>query len=395
MFAEYSATASTGRAAAPRFLPHVVVVGIEPAQRSPTQRTADAAGSTEFLVSIHEEGSALRWRRRARVSTQTQRRLVTAAEELHLWAAGLGLTPASAARTVEQLGRSLYRSFLGDSGARTLEALSPTALLLQVDESLVNLPWELIWGPAGPMALDCPFGRVVTTGQVPRGARDPVTEDTRLRILAVANPTQDLSASEAEIDAIRALAGPVGGLTVEVTVLQREAATVAAFRAAVDGRDYELLHFAGHATFDGRDPLASALLLADGTIGADELASLPWSAPPYVVFNSACSSARAGAQRRLVSPRGRTNGLAAAFLSAGVEAYLGHYWPVSDTSARRFSDCFYRSLFERRNIGQALLAARCQAAQAYDSDRDLTALGLVYFGDSGTAERRDTVTMAS
>jgi CHAT domain-containing protein len=245
------------------------------------------------------------------------------------------------------------------------------------------------------MALNCPFGRVVTTGQVPRGARDPVTEDARLRILAVANPTQDLAASEAEIDALTALAGPVGGVTVEVTVLEREAATVAAFRAAVEGQDYELLHFAGHATFDGRDPLASALLLADGTIAADELGALAWSAPPYVVFNSACSSARAGARRQLVSPRGRSNGLAAAFLSAGVEAYLGHYWPVSDSSARQVSDCFYRSLFERRNIGQALLEARCQAATAFHADRDLTALGLVYFGDSGTAERRDTVTMAT
>jgi hypothetical protein len=390
VFAEYSATATTGGVTAPRFLPHVVVVGIEPAQRS-----RNAEGSTEFLVSVHEEGSALRWRRRAKVSVETQRRLVTAAEQLHLWAAGMGLTPASAGRTAEQLGRGLYRSFLGDSGARTLEALRPTALLLQVDESLVNLPWELIWGPAGPIALDCPFGRVVTTGQVPRGARDPVTEDARLRILAVANPTQDLAASEAEIDAITALAGPVGGVTVEVTVLEREAATVAAFRAAVEGQDYELLHFAGHATFDGRDPLASALLLADGTIAADELGALAWSAPPYVVFNSACSSARAGARRQLVSPRGRSNGLAAAFLSAGVEAYLGHYWPVSDSSARQFSDCFYRSLFERRNIGRALLDARCQAATAFETDRDLTALGLVYFGDSGTAARRDTVTMAT
>ncbi|HET7475829.1 MAG TPA: CHAT domain-containing protein [Dermatophilaceae bacterium] len=389
MFAEYSGRPGGGG----KPLPRVALLRLEPVRGAVVPAPA-VPEPVELRVSIREEGAPLAWSRTVSLPASRAERMLQLADQLQRWARGDGLTAGAAASLSRQLGRDLFRSFLGTVGAHTLDAMAPTALLIQVDETLVNLPWELLWRPSGPMSLQIPVGRVVTSSSAPLARRDPVSEDPTLRILAVANPTQNLPATEAEIEAIRGLAGSYGSVTVTVTVLERDGATVEAFRSAVEGQDFDLLHFAGHASFDSGDPRASALLLADGRLRADQVARLPWSAPPYVVFNSACESARAVAGDRLFTRRGRVNGLAAAFLSAGVEAYLGHYWPVGDSSARRFAEMFYTTLFSERSIGAAVFAARRQGAPDYFDGSDLTALGAVYFGDPGGA-RVDVTAMAS
>jgi hypothetical protein len=84
--------------------------------------------------------------------------------------------------------------------------------------------------------------------------------------------------------------------------------------------------------------------------------------------------------------------LAAALLSRGVEAYLGHYFLVPDESAAEFSDVFYTTLFGERNVGTAVQTARTRLLDRFGADVDLTAFGVTFFGDAGTAERRDLAT---
>jgi len=176
---------------------------------------------------------------------------------------------------------------------------------------------------------------------------------------------------------------------VEVTALPPDEATPIGFRRAVRGQDFDVIHFAGHAAFSAAAPGASALLLNGGSLTADDVSRLPWAAPPYIVFNSACESARTGRGRRLVSRRGQANGLAAAFLAAGAEAYIGHYWPVDDWGAATFASAFYQALLERVNVGTAVLEARRAAMGGFFDRGDLTSPGAVFFGDAGTMERRD------
>ena len=64
-----------------------------------------------------------------------------------------------------------------------------------------------------------------------------------------------------------------------------------------------------------------------------------------------------------MSNRRRSNGLAAAFLSRGVEAYLGHYFLVDDVSASDFSTAFYETLLRERNVGLAVQTARDAGAR--------------------------------
>ena len=276
-------------------VPHVVVLSINRA----------AASGREFIVGIHEEGTALNWCRRVDLRADTEAFLLRAVRDLHRWSLGeSGLTVNQAQRLAARLGQTLYSSFVGRPGTEVLRRVVPTAVMLLVDETLLSLPWELMPGPDGRWRDDVPLGRIVTTGTVPARGRDPKDEDPVVRLLVVANPTGDLDAADMESEAIVGLAGTHGDVKVEVTCLTAGQATRSGFRAAVKDRDFDVIHVAGHGAFSEASPGESALVLADGQLRGDDVARLAWAAPPYIVFNSACESARAARGRRLVSPRG-------------------------------------------------------------------------------------------
>ena len=312
-----------------------------------------------LLVAIHEEGTGITWQQNITVEPDTERYFLDTTETLYRRGLGYGGgTPESALAAVDELGRKLWATFLGDAGAAYLADSRPTALLLDVDETTLNLPWELMAWNGNPLALEFPFGRIVRTRARPRPGRDPLQEDAEARILAIANPTTDLAAAEREVAAIAALAGDHGKFKIAVDVLARGDATRANFLARLTRGDYDIVHFAGHAGFDPTEPEASALRLADGFVTADELLALDWKAPPYLVFNSACESGRAAGGARLVSDQGQANGLAAAFLACGAAAYAGYFWPVTDDGSCRFTETFYPALFGLENVGLAFQEAR-------------------------------------
>jgi CHAT domain-containing protein len=343
----------------------------------------------EFLLSIHEEGTGITWQQNITVNEETEQYFLKMTQELYLWSLNLAHTLPQTRDYVQQLGRRLYKTFIGSQGEKYLNSITPTAILLGVDETILNLPWELIRASRGPLAQRVPFGRLVTTRVIPHLGRDPLQEDTVVRILAVTNSTADLASSNAEVEALSKLEGQHGAFSIQVNVLSGKEATVARFAELLTASDYDILHFAGHASFDPSRPEASALLFADGNISADDVLKLSWKTPPYLVFNSACESGRAAGGKRLVSGGSHCNGLAAAFLAAGVYGYAGYYWPVTDVGATIFAQTFYSSLFMRENIGLAFLDARNRAIQELGEVGDLTGYSAVLFGDAASKHRRD------
>lgn len=352
-------------------------------------RPEDGGRPGRFACSLLEEGTAIRWEFAVSVSAAAERRLLEGATTLAQWSAGKGASPAAVGRALDGVGRQLHRSFLGRRGDEYLRRMEPTAVLIDVDETILNLPWELMHGANGPLVTRVPVGRVVSTRTVPRPERDPMQQDREVRILAVADPTADLALARAEVRALRTLEGGAAGYSVHLDVLQGEKATVKRFRELIAATDYDVLHFAGHAGFAPSRPGLSALRFADGVIKADEVASLPWPAPPGIVFASACESATAARGARLVGRRRTANGLAAAFLSAGVAGYLGYLWPVSDEGAGTVAGAFYHTMFAEENVGVGVLRARQKAASAGAATNDLTAYSLVFYGDAGGEHRRE------
>lgn len=368
--------------------PHVVQVQISRYVRA----LPKAKEALEFLVAVHVEGTPTTWQRNAVLPRDTEDGLLTQIDGLRRWSAGLGMTRRTALAAVHDIGRTLRDVFLGRQGRDVLFAAEPSAILLLVDETVIHLPWEMMLdGLDAPMILT-PFGRVITTRVAPPRRRDLGTEDPTVRILAIENPTEDLAATERVLEVIEGLRDQSAGVTVEVTTLQRRQATRRKVIEAMTAHDIDIVHFAGHGRFDEDAPADNAVVLADGLLTDEQVLKLKWTRPPFIVLNSSCDSARAAPGKRVVSAGQRSNGLAAAFLGRGVEAYIGHYFLVDDVAAARFSEDFYRTLLERRNVGTAVQVAREHALARFESDVDLTALGAVFFGDAGTAERRDLAT---
>lgn len=345
--------------------------------------------SLRFLISIHEEGTGITWQQNVTVDPESERYFLETTQDLYLWSLNAALTPKGAQDRVLGLGRRLYETFIGPDGKVVLETIVPTAVLLNADETILNLPWELIGAEGDAISQQTPFGRLVTTRVLPRPGRDPLKEDNVVRILAIANPTLDLAAGEREIVALRELEGNRGGFGIEVSVLTREKATRGAFAEVLANGDYDILHFSGHGSFDPAAPETSAIRFSDGLLTADDVLDLKWKAPPYLVFNSACESGRAAGGKRLVSNESHSNGLAAAFIAAGASAYAGYFWPVTETGASLFTKAFYRTLFQRENVGLAFLEARKYVVRELGEVADLTGYSAVLYGDAASKHRRD------
>jgi CHAT domain len=125
----------------------------------------------------------------------------------------------------------------------------------------------------------------------------------------------------------------------------------------LDG-DYDIVHYAGHGSFDEANPDRAGWLFADGLLTARELAQA--SRVPDLVVASACLSARASTGE-IASPFGTSINptLADEFLRQGVHTYIGTGSRIPDAAATLFSDAFYKALLdERQPVGAAVRQAR-------------------------------------
>ncbi|ETA80822.1 CHAT domain-containing protein [Youngiibacter fragilis] len=347
----------------------------------------------QFLVSMHVEGTGVTWQKNVTVDPADEKRMLGLTQDLYLWSVNQGFRKEEAEKKLHELGGVLHKAFIGSDGEDFLKMHDPTTLLLNVDETIMNLPWELI-GKHRPLALRLPFGRLVTTRILPEKERDALSKDSTLKILAIGNPTGDLYGGIREIESIRELEGEYAGYRIEVRTLTGEEATKQAFLDLARTGEFDIIHFAGHGDFKESSPKMSGIRFADGVFTAAEVAFIGWKSPPYIVFNSSCESGRSGGGKRLISRKGSGNGMAAAFIAAGVSGYAGYFYPVTDTGAALMTTRFYRAMLELKNIGLAFMEARETAVFELEGTMDLAGYSAIFYGDAATGKRRDVYTKA-
>src|SRR5262249_54028010 len=111
-------------------MPRVIHISVARYRREPPQ----PGEALEFLVGIHEEGTGITWQQNVTVDPETEAFLVEDTANLFLWSVSLALTPKKAGQLAEKLGTQLYQNFLSAEGEKVLGAITPTAILLDVDE---------------------------------------------------------------------------------------------------------------------------------------------------------------------------------------------------------------------------------------------------------------------
>jgi class 3 adenylate cyclase/CHAT domain-containing protein/Tfp pilus assembly protein PilF len=277
---------------------------------------------------------------------------------------------------VKATGAALYNRLLTPAIQDKLRASTATDLFLYIDDTLVQIPWELLYDGQTFLCRRFSMGRLVSTQQtlVERQERRP---EQALKMLIIADPQGDLAAATREGKTIQdELASESQRLHVDVR--QRRVST-AVVKSALSQHD--VLHYAGHADYDLQEPAQSGWRLADGKLTAHDVMQLGAAATmPALVFCNACQSGQT--QPWTISQEAEQGiyGLANAFLLAGVQHYIGSFWEIPDQPSSTFAIAFYRALAQGIGVGEALRRARQALAERYGEESVVWA-SYVLYGD--------------
>ncbi|MDD3471291.1 MAG: CHAT domain-containing protein [Syntrophaceae bacterium] len=278
----------------------------------------------------------------------------------------------------KRLGRIIYEQLIPVPIQKAL-SLRPTGeFFLRLEDSLLEIPWELTFDGEQFLSQRFRIGRQVITSlpfyKTAEGCRTP-SKRQPTRLLIVIDPTESLPAAFAEAEA---LADALDQQThLEVEVIGGKRASKLEILSALS--EFEIVHFAGHSIFDPADSGKSGWLLHDTILTTAEMSKI--SNPPLLVFSNSCESALTQRWDR-PSPLGQASlGIGSGFLLAGVRHYVGALWVVHDSSSARFAGAFYRRLFEGKTIGEALLRAKTENLEIAGFE-DLMNSGYVHYGRS-------------
>lgn len=253
-------------------------------------------------------------------------------------------------------------------------------LVITIDDQLVHIPWELLHDGQAFLCQQFAMGRVVRTRQVVANPESRIVRPP-LQMLILADPGGDLKAAYAE------------GVGLRDYMDKFQSSMRVAFRSQgvntdllkVKIRNYDLIHFAGHATYDDLHPENSGWRLSKGCLtGTDIVKMAGTGSMPALVFSNACQSARTEAWDASSNMHHRIFGLANAFILSGVKHYVGTFWEIPDETSKRFSEAFYQYLLNGMPIGKALQSARRSLIEWCGEDNVIWASYLLYGDPTST-----------
>ena len=243
-------------------------------------------------------------------------------------------------------------------------------LRINVDERLIDLPWELIHDGEDFLCLKYALGRQIYAAATFSEMRPRKDQP---RALVVSDPRSDLRGA---LDEGRSVASLLRARGIRVTQLEGDEATKQRF--ALELKRHDIIHFAGHASRDQANPDESCLMLADGAFQAFRMSGFFGPRPPMLVFLNACWSASERSAERGYPTMMR--GLGRTFIFAGVPNFIGYLIPVSDRLATILALNFYSHLVVGRTVGDALRRGRIELRERF-GDSDPAWASAILYGD--------------
>ena len=351
-------------------------------RRRPRQLELDVVhvGSTlRFTLASRSSGDAAPIRRceRRAFDAERVRGLQEEMTALLNRASRWGHLEAGSHQLLRAHGELLFDELLPDGVKQALRAAGPCELTLVVDASLVFVPWEWMHTGRHFIGLDYAVGRLVRSDQPARGEPRAPRESGALDLLVLCDPRGDLMGSYYEGVSLRdRLDAERGRVAVD---LRSTEVTSGEIQRLI--RDYDVIHYAGHAEVHPGRPADSGWLTHDGTLSAASVLGLAGGRPfPRLVFANACRSGQVDGQLVPADQGEAVYSLASAFLLAGVQHYVGTLWDVPDEPACHFSMAFYEAALAGWSYGRAMLNAREALQERYGHDSILWA-GYLLYGD--------------
>ncbi|HET8797991.1 MAG TPA: CHAT domain-containing protein [Thermoanaerobaculia bacterium] len=233
--------------------------------------------------------------------------------------------------------------------------LRPAMDMIRGHDALVIAPDGILHSVPFAALFDRGSGTFVVETYVLRIAladADPVAASTYRSIFVATAPE---AAGQTLLPHATAEARRAAGTFETATVV--EGADATADRVLSDAPRHEVVHFAGHARWNERQPRFAALLLApsenrpDGSLYAYEMSGIRFDKTKLVVL-AGCDTAR-----------GRRTGVgllsfARTFAAAGVPRVVGSLWPVDDEASASLFAEFYPELARGSTPERALAHAQ-------------------------------------
>lgn len=299
--------------------------------------------------------------------------------------------PKRSPDTIERLadaGRMLLELALPRYAVNELRDSGSLFIELATDQTLNDLPWELMHDGEEFLALKHHLGRFLIQHQPQSGALAPhelrrELGALRALVVCVANPGRGLPAlSGAERECHEVVTALVdAGVSVD-TQTGKNATKANVLRALRE--PHHIIHFTGHAIAARDDPRQSALVLHDANLTVSTLNATLGHQQALFCFVNGCETTSPGvpapsAAGSVWDAQFALFGLARAFLESGAYV-LGTRWRLPDDSGLGFAKTFYEMLLAGgAPIGRAISEAR-RALRDKDPD-DITWASYVYWGD--------------
>lgn len=237
---------------------------------------------------------------------------------------------------------------------------------------LLGLPWELLRDPARPDPLALELAGVSRSLPVADAAETIRVPDGRLRVLMVISRpagTADVGyrmIARPLLERLGAVRGQVDLVVLRPPTL--EALTRVLSSAVEEGKPFQVVHFDGHGTLDGRraaggaappafrKPSGEGLLVFEGSGGgadavtASRVAQVLVAGQVPVVVLNACQSGAIGEDLAAA--------VATRLLQAGTASVVAMAYSVYAVAAAEFMTAFYERLFAGGTVSAAVSAGR-------------------------------------
>ncbi len=277
-------------------------------------------------------------------------------------------------KQLQSTGHLLFDAVLTGDVKSKLASTGAAELILRLDDNLVHIPWELLYDGKQFLCQRFSMGRIVSTRQsVTEGVARNVGKP--LKMLVLADPRGDLAHSAEEGSKIRDVLDAESEL-INANIKSSDV-TVDYVKSKI--RDFDIIHYAGHADYDTQNPANSGWLLSDGKFSSDVVRNMAGGRPlPALVFANGCQSGTTEQWGVTEDYEEQIFGLANAFLLAGVQHYIGTFWDILDSPGADFAIAFYQEILDGQSIGEAVRRARMELIDRYGEDTIVWASYMLY-----------------
>jgi CHAT domain-containing protein len=265
-----------------------------------------------------------------------------------------GRVSKKALTRLREIGQIFYDELFSQSTKEKLRFSQAKFLQLTLDDHLVQIPWELLFDGNQFLCQRFCMGRSVKTRQsLPTNNNRQV--DNPLKLLLIADPRGDLNGAYQEGLQLR-----------DYMDRYKEQFHVTSFFDNVTPdalkekmRNFDLVHFAGHADYQETNFSESGFRLTQNSLKASDIKKMAGAMPmPSLFFANACQSARTESWGLNDQFENKLYGLANAFLLSGVKHYVGTFCEILDEPSRKFALVFYEKIRQGIPVGEAIQSAR-------------------------------------